>query len=49
MKSAMGGLSGLLSLLACAETPGTLAGTFNVDAAYGEPRTYGATVTYRFN
>ncbi|MBV8805258.1 MAG: TonB-dependent receptor [Sinobacteraceae bacterium] len=31
------------------ETPGTAPGSFNVDAAYGVPRTYGASVTYKFD
>jgi outer membrane receptor protein involved in Fe transport len=30
------------------ETPGTAPGSFNVDAAYGMPRTYGASMTYKF-
>jgi iron complex outermembrane receptor protein len=31
------------------ETPGTAPASFNVNAAYGVPRTYGASITYRFN
>jgi len=31
------------------ETPGTAPGSFNVDAAYGVPRTYGIAVTYKFD
>jgi iron complex outermembrane recepter protein len=30
------------------ETPGTAPGSFNVDAAYGVPRTYGISLTYKF-
>ena len=31
------------------ETPGTAPGSYNVDAAYGIPRTYGIALDYKFN
>jgi iron complex outermembrane recepter protein len=31
------------------ETPGTAPGTFNIAASYGTPRTYGASLTYKFD